>query len=86
MTEQDVKKAKKYVLKDYPAVDDEATDAIYNILTALDLQIPTAPELTKFTKQCPNCKRTLSSSSNSKPMYWHCPRCGQAIDWGGNHD
>lgn len=81
MTEQEVKNAKKYVLKGYPAGSDEATEAIYNILTALELQIPTAPDVTNFTKRCPNCKRQLSASTNSKPMYKYCPRCGQRIKW-----
>lgn len=81
MTEREAKSAEKYVLKGYPAGSDEATEAIYNILTALELQIPTAPDVTNFTKRCPNCKRQLSASNNSKPMYKHCPMCGQRIKW-----
>jgi rRNA maturation endonuclease Nob1 len=87
MTEQEVKNAIKYVLEGYYSSDSDAETEtmIYNILTALELQIPTSPDVTNFTKRCPNCKRQLSASNNSKSMYKHCPRCGQKIKW-NEHD
>lgn len=83
MKEQEIKNAKKYILNGYVGHEDEddVTDAVYTILTALELRIPTAPDVTKFTKRCPNCKRQLSTSTSLKSMYKHCPRCGQRIKW-----